>query len=148
MSAHSSVSQVIRKCYAAYQTGDRGAIEPLLSEDFTFTSPLDDHIDRAAYFSRCWPNSEHIRAFTIESSLSGVTRRSSYTSSTLPKATRFETPSFSSSGETRSAKSRSFSGRKSGLSEVEPARRTEAQLSRSALTSCGRLLPAGSTFSR
>ena len=66
MSAHSSVSQVIRKCYAAYQAGDRGAIEPLLSEDFTFTSPLDDHIDRAAYFSRCWPNSEQIRAFTIE----------------------------------------------------------------------------------
>src|SRR5690606_32392408 len=29
-------------------------------------SPLDDHIDRAAYFDRCWPNSEKIRAFTVE----------------------------------------------------------------------------------
>ena len=26
-----------------------------LAADFTFTSPFDDHIDRAAYFKRCWP---------------------------------------------------------------------------------------------
>ena len=66
MAAHSAVSQLIRKCYAAYQAKDRGVIEPLLTEDFTFTSPLDDHIDRAAYFSKCWPNGENIQAFTIE----------------------------------------------------------------------------------
>jgi ketosteroid isomerase-like protein len=66
MSVHSSVCQLIRKCYAAYQAKDRAAIEPLLTEDFTFTSPLDDPIDGAAYFSKCWPNSEHIRAFTIK----------------------------------------------------------------------------------
>jgi hypothetical protein len=37
-----------------------------LIEDFTFTSLLDDYIDRAAYFGKCWPNSEHIRTFTIK----------------------------------------------------------------------------------
>lgn len=41
-------------------------IEALLGDDFTFTSPLDAHIDRAAYFKRCWPNSETIRSIQIE----------------------------------------------------------------------------------
>jgi hypothetical protein len=41
-------------------------IEPLIAEDFTFTSPLDDHIGRAAYFERCWPNSEWIKEFRLE----------------------------------------------------------------------------------
>ena len=66
MAAHAFVSELIRKYYAAYKAKERPAIEALLTENFTFSSPLDDHIDRAAYFSRCWPNSEHIRAFTIE----------------------------------------------------------------------------------
>jgi len=60
------VSDLVRRCYSAYETKDRKAIEGLLSDDFTFTSPLDDHIDRATYFKRCWPNSENIRAFQIE----------------------------------------------------------------------------------
>src|SRR5207253_9066583 len=60
------VEDTIREYYAAYETKDRKAIEPLLSDDFRFSSPLDDHIDRAAYFRKCWPNSEHTRAFHIE----------------------------------------------------------------------------------
>lgn len=35
-------------------------------EDLTFTSPYDDHIDRASYFERCWPNSELVREIRIE----------------------------------------------------------------------------------
>lgn len=57
---------LIRKYYAAYEQKDRRAIEPLLTDDFAFTSPQDDHIDRASYFNRCWPNCERIRAFHIE----------------------------------------------------------------------------------
>lgn len=41
-------------------------MEALLTNDFTFTSPKDDHIDLATYFARCWPNSERIKAFPIE----------------------------------------------------------------------------------
>jgi ketosteroid isomerase-like protein len=63
---NADVSALIRHCYSAYERKDRQAIEALLADDFTFTSPLDDHIDRAAYFERCWPNSRTIRAFTIE----------------------------------------------------------------------------------
>ena len=61
-----SVSELARSLFAAYQAKDRRFVEDLLSDDFTFTSPLDDHIGRAIYFERCWPNSEKIRAFTIE----------------------------------------------------------------------------------
>jgi SnoaL-like domain len=46
---------LVRRCFDTYRTVDRAAIEALLHDDFTFTSPRDDHIDRAAYFKRCWP---------------------------------------------------------------------------------------------
>jgi ketosteroid isomerase-like protein len=61
-----SVSDLVRKCFSAYELKDRQIIEDLLSDDFTFTSPLDDRIDQTEYFKRCWPNSENIRNFQIE----------------------------------------------------------------------------------
>jgi ketosteroid isomerase-like protein len=61
-----STSRLIHSYYAAYEGKDRRAIEALLADDFTFCSPLDDHIDRAAYFFKCWPNCAKIRAFHIE----------------------------------------------------------------------------------
>ncbi len=45
---------MIRRYFDTYKTADRTALDALLSDDFTFTSPDDDHIDRAAYFERCW----------------------------------------------------------------------------------------------
>ena len=48
--------QLARDCYLAYVSGDRSVVENLLSDDFTFFSPPDPGIDRAAYFERCWPN--------------------------------------------------------------------------------------------
>ena len=47
---------IARANYEAYVTKDRSAIEPLIAEDFHFTSPLDNRINRATYFERCWPN--------------------------------------------------------------------------------------------
>ncbi len=41
-------------------------VESLLSDDFTFSSPYDDHINKAKYSERCWPNSERIRIHHIE----------------------------------------------------------------------------------
>jgi ketosteroid isomerase-like protein len=55
--------QLARDCYDAYGTGDRSVVERLLSDDFTFFSPADVGIDRAAYFERCWPNHEHLASF-------------------------------------------------------------------------------------
>jgi hypothetical protein len=52
--------------YRAYESGDRRVIEGLLTDDFTFYSPADVGIDRAAYFERCWPNSQQIAAFEFK----------------------------------------------------------------------------------
>jgi ketosteroid isomerase-like protein len=60
------ISDVVRRAYAAYPASDRDALEPLLAEDFTFSSPDDPDLDRAGYFERCWPNHEHIAAITLE----------------------------------------------------------------------------------
>ena len=54
---------VARAAYQAYVEKDRAAIEALITEDFHFTSPLDNRIDRATYFERCWPISETMEAF-------------------------------------------------------------------------------------
>ena len=58
--------QVVRDCYAAFASGDRGVVEQRLSEDFTFSAPPDVGIDRATFFERCWPNSKTIAAFDYE----------------------------------------------------------------------------------
>ena len=57
------VASLIRQSFEAYLKKDRSLIEPILADDFTFTSPYDDHIDRATYFERCWPNSKEMRSF-------------------------------------------------------------------------------------
>jgi len=54
---------IARASYDAYVTKDRPTIESLIGSDFHFTSPLDNRIDRAAYFKRCWPNSEALVNF-------------------------------------------------------------------------------------
>jgi ketosteroid isomerase-like protein len=55
--------QLARDMYGAYESGDRHAIEELLTNDFTFFSPPDPGIDRATYFERCWPNARSITAY-------------------------------------------------------------------------------------
>jgi ketosteroid isomerase-like protein len=59
------IADLVRRYFAAYEAHDRSAIEGLLAEDFSFTSPYDDHLDRATYFEHCWPNSAHKRAMHV-----------------------------------------------------------------------------------
>jgi hypothetical protein len=54
-------SDLSRACMRAYRDKERDAMEALLATDFHFTSPLDNAIDRAAYFDRCWPQSATMR---------------------------------------------------------------------------------------
>ncbi len=58
-----TTAAIAKASYEAYVRKDRAAIEALIAPDFHFTSPLDNRIDRAAYFARCWPNSETITGF-------------------------------------------------------------------------------------
>jgi len=62
----SPIATLVRRYFSAYEAQDRQGLEDLLDERFTFSSPLDDRIDRAAYFARCWPNSRTLRRFTVE----------------------------------------------------------------------------------
>ena len=63
--ADKSLTELIRIYFKAYETKDRSALESTMDGDFTFTSPHDDHIDRATYLQRCWPNSKHTGALHI-----------------------------------------------------------------------------------
>lgn len=55
-------AQIVRACFNSYVDKDRAMIESLIGEDFHFTSPLDNRIDRKTYFERCWPNSKTMAA--------------------------------------------------------------------------------------
>lgn len=59
-------SDTLRRLFTAFMAKDRKTAEELLADDFTFTSQYDDHIDKAAYFERCWPNSGHISSQVLE----------------------------------------------------------------------------------
>jgi ketosteroid isomerase-like protein len=63
MTKQDDVVATARAVYDAYVKKDRAAIEALIADDFHFTSPLDNRLDRATYFARCWPNSESIQGF-------------------------------------------------------------------------------------
>jgi ketosteroid isomerase-like protein len=60
------VSDLIRRFFSAFLSGDRKTLEGLMSDDFTFNSPLDDHINKAAYFERCFPNGDKFSSQQIE----------------------------------------------------------------------------------
>jgi len=56
-------AEIARAAYDAYVTKDRAALEAIIANDFHFTSPLDNRLDRETYFRRCWPNSKTIAGF-------------------------------------------------------------------------------------
>src|SRR6266851_5362230 len=47
-----SKPEIIRAIFAAYLSNDREVVEESLTDDFRFTSPYDDEIDKATYFER------------------------------------------------------------------------------------------------
>jgi ketosteroid isomerase-like protein len=60
-------TKIIRALFDGYRKKTRAVVENLLADDFTFTSPYDDAISKAAYFERCWPASiDYIRSNKLE----------------------------------------------------------------------------------
>ena len=55
--------QKVRAMYDAFAAADRGVVEDLITDDFTFHAPPDPHLDRAGYFERCWPGAGTIGSF-------------------------------------------------------------------------------------
>jgi len=58
-------ADVVRACLEAYAAKDRKSLEALVADDYHFTSPWDNALDREAYFRICWPHSKDIAAFDI-----------------------------------------------------------------------------------
>ena len=59
-------AEIIRSIFAAYMSNDRKAVEDALTDDFHFTSPYDDEIDKATYFARCWSDTDWIERHELE----------------------------------------------------------------------------------
>ncbi|PKA40267.1 nuclear transport factor 2 family protein [Rhizobium sullae] len=58
--------ETVRGLYDAYVQGRKDIVRDMLSDDFTFSSPRDDHIGRHEYFDRCWPEPPPFRGMEIE----------------------------------------------------------------------------------
>lgn len=77
-----SNTEVVRALFAGFRAQDRAAVDALLAEDFVFTSPYDDHIDKAAYLEHCFPTADRFASQAlldvVESSRDGVFVRYEY----------------------------------------------------------------------
>ena len=61
------IERVIRSYYGAWEKGDWRALDSLLTDGFTFTSPNDDHDSKSVYKTRCWtPNFKLIGHFDLQ----------------------------------------------------------------------------------
>ena len=58
--------EIIRAIFAAYLSNDRKAVEDAFTDEFRFTSPYDDGIDKATYFVRCWRVADWIERHELE----------------------------------------------------------------------------------
>ena len=74
MNTDNDIARVVRHCYESYPRQDRAAIEAVLADDFHFTSPRDNRLDRRTYFERCWPNGANMAAIDIHRLLTDVDR--------------------------------------------------------------------------
>ena len=51
---HSKSEEAVRKYYAAWDSKDWHSLDILLADDFTFSSPLDDHLSKSVFKTKCW----------------------------------------------------------------------------------------------
>jgi pimeloyl-ACP methyl ester carboxylesterase len=64
--------EIIRKYYAGWEKKEWTAVDSLLAEGFTFTSPNDDdHIDKHSFHAKCWPEAEWVDRFQLETVFDG-----------------------------------------------------------------------------
>lgn len=53
--------EVVEQMFSSYINQDRAAAEKLAADELVFTSPQDDHIDRATYFEKCFPTASRVK---------------------------------------------------------------------------------------
>ena len=54
--AESPIADLVSHYFDSWEAADRPALEALLAEDFTFTSPWADRISKARFFEHCFPH--------------------------------------------------------------------------------------------
>jgi ketosteroid isomerase-like protein len=60
-----SNTDAVRASMDAYRNQDLETAARLLADEFTFTSPQDDHIDKSAYLERCFPTADRFTSSEI-----------------------------------------------------------------------------------
>jgi ketosteroid isomerase-like protein len=60
-----SNTDTVRASMDAYRNQDLETAARLLADEFTFTSPQDDHIGKAAFLERCFPTAERLASQQI-----------------------------------------------------------------------------------
>lgn len=58
--------KTIKAWYSAFEKKDWNSMQQILADGFTFSSPLDDHIDIKAFKERCWPNAYKIKRVDVD----------------------------------------------------------------------------------
>lgn len=58
--------KAIKAYYTAFEKKDWKIMEQILGDGFTFSSPLDDHININVFKERCWPNAYKIKKVDVE----------------------------------------------------------------------------------
>jgi len=58
--------KIIKAWYTAWQKRDWNLMTQILADGFTFSSPLDDHINLNAVKERCWPNAGKIKSVDVQ----------------------------------------------------------------------------------
>ena len=57
--------KALKAYYTAFEKKDWNLIAVALADGFTFSSPLDDHINTKTFKERCWPNAGKIKRFDL-----------------------------------------------------------------------------------
>ena len=59
--------KAVKAWYTAWQSGNWNLMAQILADDFTFTSPLDDHLKMDVFKKRCWqPNAGRIKSVDLK----------------------------------------------------------------------------------
>ena len=59
-------AKAVKAYYTAFEKKDWNLIQRFLADGFTFTSPLDDHINVKVFKERCWPNAYKIKRIDLD----------------------------------------------------------------------------------
>jgi ketosteroid isomerase-like protein len=61
----------VKRYFSAFQKRERASVEKMLTNDFTFRNPADDHLSRERYFEKCWPTGGNIKKFHVQEVVAG-----------------------------------------------------------------------------